>query len=101
MPIPGPVNYTAKQVSFRVVRENAVATVRRPVLSAPADVVELVRRSRLLGTLVGVDGVGFLGVVAPRQVGLQQLEPDALGGIALRAGVAEGLARCCQTALDV
>jgi len=44
MPIPGPVNYMVKQVSFRVVRENAVATVRRPVLSAPADVVELVRR---------------------------------------------------------
>ena len=32
MPIPGPVNYTVKQVSFRVVRENAVATMK-PILS--------------------------------------------------------------------
>src|SRR5207245_231716 len=42
MPIPGPVNYTVKQVSFRVVRENAVATVK-PVLSSPAEVREVAR----------------------------------------------------------
>src|SRR5437660_2696 len=38
---------------------------------------------------------------SPREVGLQEVQPDALGGGALRARMAEGLARGRQAALDV
>ncbi len=48
-----------------------------------------------------VDDVGARRLIALGQIGLKELNPDALASIALRAGVAEGVASHHQSPLDV
>jgi len=50
---------------------------------------------------VAVNDMGRLGVITPRQVGLEQLKPHVLARIALCAGMSKCLARCCQAAFYV
>ena len=50
---------------------------------------------------VAVDDMRPLGLVAPRQVGLEEVEPDALARVALGDGMAERCARDSQAPLDV
>src|SRR5438046_10501635 len=43
-PVAGPVNYRVQAVTFRVVRDGAVAWTSRPTMSTPAEVVAVARQ---------------------------------------------------------